>query len=87
MAELGKRRTLLKTKNIWSIEEAKAQFSELVSELERGNGYQTITKNGHPVAVIISKKDFERIHTKKNTLLEFFQVSPLAEIDLEVQRD
>jgi prevent-host-death family protein len=65
MAELGKRRTLLKTKNIWSIEEAKAQFSELVSMLEHGSGYQTITKNGRPVAVVISKEDFDKMHTKK----------------------
>ncbi len=78
MAKTRKRRT----SNVWTVEEAKARFTELVSEVEHGSGYQTISKNGRPVAVILSKEDFEKTHTRENTLLEFFRASPLPEIDL-----
>ena len=39
--------------NIWQLQEAKAKFSQVVDDA--GNmGHQIITKNGVPVAVLIS---------------------------------
>lgn len=70
--------------NIWQIQEAKAKFSEVIEKTKEE--YQTITKNGEPVAVIISKKDFDKIAKPKTSLLEFFKNAPFPEIDLDIER-
>jgi len=80
------RRRVKRTKRVWQLQEAKARFSELVSEVEH-DGYQTITKNGHEVAVILSMEDFEKLKKPKNTLLEFFQEAPYPDVDLDIERD
>jgi prevent-host-death family protein len=80
-----RRRSARRTKRVWQLQEAKARFSELVNEVQQG-GYQTITKNGHPVAMLISKEEFEKIQAPKNTLLDFFRKAPLPDVDLDIER-
>ena len=74
-----------RTKKVWQLQEAKARFSELVNEVEHGE-YQIITKNGHEVAIIISKEEFENLQKPKNTLLDFFSEAPYPEVDLDLER-
>lgn len=81
-----KRKHFRNSKKVWQLQEAKARFSELVSAVEHGSGCQTITKNGHPVAVIISKEDFDKTLSPKNSLLDFFQESPYPDTDFDVER-
>jgi prevent-host-death family protein len=69
----------------WQIQEAKARFSELVNEATK-SGYQTITKNGEPIAVIMSKEEFETLLAPRDTLLEFFMKAPYPELDLSIER-
>jgi antitoxin Phd len=71
---------------VWQLQEAKARFSELINEVER-DGCHTITKNGHPVAVVISTHEFEKMRKPKNTLLDFFREAPLPDFDFEIQRN
>jgi antitoxin Phd len=80
-----KRTTSRKSRKVWQIQEAKAQFSELINEVIH-DGYYTITKNGHPVAVIMSKDEFEKLQAPKSSLLEFLKSSPLADIELDLTR-
>ena len=70
----------------WQLQEAKSRFSELVNEVVE-DGYHTVTKNGHPVVVIISYEEFEKIRKPKNTLGEFFAESPFSTFSLDVERD
>ena len=87
MAKVRKKKTVLRKRHrVWQLQEAKAHFSELVNEVVH-DGYHTITKNGHPVVVVISKVEFEKLKAPKNTLLDFFLESPLPEIDLDLSRD
>lgn len=72
-------------KNVWQIQEAKAKFSQLVEDANV-KGYQTITKQGEPVAVILSKKEFDKITQFKTSLLNFFKAAPCQEIELDIQR-
>lgn len=81
-----RRRHIRRTKKVWQLQEAKARFSELVKEVEQG-GYQTITKNGHAVVMIISKEEFEKLQKPQNTLLDFFREAPLPEVDLDIDRN
>jgi len=70
----------------WQLQEAKARFSELVNEVIE-DGYQTITKNGRPVAVIISHDEFQKFTTPKKKLGEFLSESPFSKYDLDIERD
>jgi antitoxin Phd len=74
-----------KQKNIWQIQEAKAKFSELVEDAST-KGYQTITKKGEPIAVILSKKEFDKMTRPKASFLKFFKAAPYQEIELDIQR-
>jgi prevent-host-death family protein len=85
MSKISKGRKHSRKTKKWQLQEAKARFSELVSEVEHGD-YQIITKNGHEVAVIISKEDFENLQKPKNTLLAFFSEAPYPEVDLDLER-
>lgn len=75
-----------KRKSSWQIQEAKAQFSELISEALT-HGAQIITKHGKQIAILMSQEDFER-HTKpKISFLDFFKKAPCQDIELDLQRN
>lgn len=87
MAKIRKKRAVPKRRHkVWQLQEAKARFSELINEVKE-DGYHTITKNGHPVAVVMSKEEFEKLQTPKNTLVDFFYNAPLPDLDLDLERD
>ena len=71
---------------IWQLQEAKARFSELVNEVVE-DGYHTVTRNGHPIVVVISVEEFEKMKKPMNTLGEFFSESPFSAFDLDIERD
>lgn len=71
--------------SVWQIQEAKAKFSEVIENTSNVD-FQVITKRGIPVAVIMSKKEFDRIRKPETSLLDFFRSSPLSDIDLDIKR-
>lgn len=71
--------------NVWQIQEAKAKFSQIVEDANV-KGHQTITKQGKPVAVILSKKEYDKITKPKTSLLAFFKSAPCQDVDLDIQR-
>lgn len=73
------------SENVWQIQEAKARFSQLVEDA-RTKGIQTITKQGEPVAVILSKKEYDKITKPKTSLLDMFKAAPCQDIDLDISR-
>ena len=70
----------------WQLREAKARLSELI-RLADSEGPQGITVRGEPKAVVVSKVAFERLRGPKPSLAEFLRSSPLAGLDLELERD
>ncbi len=72
-------------KESWSVASAKARFSELIDKA-RSDGPQTVTRNGRPAAVIVSVDEWERKTSRKGTLTEFFQSSPLRDSGIEIVR-
>jgi prevent-host-death family protein len=76
----------------WQIQEARARLSSLVNEALAGRP-QRISRHGKEVAVIISAADYDRLTAPRESLVEFFRNSPLAEamvegeLDLERDRD
>lgn len=70
---------------VWQIQEAKNKLSEVVEgALEEGP--QVLTRRGVEVAVVLSFAEYQEMKKKQTSLLEFFQRSPLAELDLERDR-
>jgi prevent-host-death family protein len=82
----AKKERSAKPHKVWQLQEAKARFSELVKEVEE-DGYHTITRNGHPVVMVISTREFEKLSTPENSLLDFFRESPLPDFDIDTERD
>jgi prevent-host-death family protein len=69
----------------WQVQEAKAKFSQLVNETV-SFGYQTITKNGEPVAYLVSKEEFDLYLKPQKSLLEVFDQCPHPEVELDIDR-
>ncbi|MHB1532127.1 type II toxin-antitoxin system Phd/YefM family antitoxin [Acidithiobacillus sp.] len=71
----------------WQLQEAKAKLSELVKVVER-EGPQEITVHGRPVAVVLSKADYERLSGTSHSLVAFMRASPLYGLeDIRFERD
>jgi prevent-host-death family protein len=72
----------------WAVAEAKAKFSEVIEEANK-KGPQEITKNGRPVAVVISMEEWKAEYgtdAPKGSLAEFFQKSPLRGSGIKIRR-
>jgi antitoxin Phd len=69
----------------WQLQEAKNKFSRLV-ELARQDGPQIVTKHGQEAAVLLSIDEYRRLVRPKTSLVQFFQKSPLADVELDLTR-
>jgi len=71
----------------WQMQEAKASLSEVVKDAER-EGPQEITVHGRPVAVVLSRAEYDRLAGTRESLVAFMRRSPLAGAeDLDFPRD
>lgn len=70
----------------WQLQDAKARFSEVVKRA-CSEGPQEITLRGKPAAILVSRKEFERMKGKKPSLVSFLKTSPLKGVDLNLERD
>lgn len=69
----------------WQAREARARFSELMCAAAEV-GPQTITVHGRRAAVILSADDYDRLKRRKLSLAEFLRTSPLAGVELDIER-
>lgn len=69
----------------WSLQDAKAKFSEFV-RLVKAKGPHLVTVRGKPEVVVMTVKDYEALQQQKPSLLMLMKTSPLANMDLEVER-
>jgi prevent-host-death family protein len=72
----------------WAVVEAKAKFSEMVEQAQK-KGPQQITKNGRPVAVVISMEEWKAefgTEAPKVGLAEFLRNSPLRGSGIKIRR-
>lgn len=70
----------------WQLQEAKARLSKVLRAAS-SEGPQEITLRGEPVAVVVSRADYERLAGTPPGLVEFMQRSPLAGVNLRLDRD
>jgi len=69
----------------WPLATAKARLSELIDQVI-SKGPQTVTRNGRPVAVLVSVEEWERKTKRNGNLAEFFAASPLRNSALRFER-
>ena len=70
----------------WQMQDAKARLSEVI-KLAEHDGPQEITLHGRPVAVLLSRSEFEKLSGRGQSFVEFMQGSPLYGLDeIEFER-
>lgn len=70
----------------WQLQDAKNRFSEVVDNAMH-QGPQFVTKRGKEAVVIMSIDEYRKIQQPKDSLVDFFQNSPLKGVDLDLTRD
>jgi prevent-host-death family protein len=69
----------------WTLQDAKARFSQLVTEALKGVP-QRVLRRGLPAVVVLSAASYDELTKPKETLVDFFARSPHREIALDVNR-
>jgi prevent-host-death family protein len=75
-------------KGRWQLQSAKAQFSE-VFRRARSEGPQWVTRQDKEAVVMLAAEEYERISAlsrQPKSLIEFFARSPLAEVQVDLER-
>lgn len=71
---------------VWPLQEAKNKLSEVVDEALR-QGPQIISRRGIETVIVVAYDDYRKLLLSQQRLSLFFQQSPLAGIDLDLERD
>ena len=69
----------------WQLQDAKNRFSEVVDNAMH-HGPQFVTKHGKEAVVIMSIDEYRKMQQPKESLVDFFQNSPLKGVDLDLTR-
>ena len=70
----------------WQLQHAKNRFSEVVDQAIQ-EGPQVISRRGVETVVVVSVSDFRKMSRPQEGLVDFLRASPLAEEDLDLERD
>ena len=70
----------------WSLQNAKARFSELVNICIE-NGPQMVTRHGRDAVVVMSAKDYMRTSILQTSLKDFFLSAPRVDLSIERPKD
>lgn len=76
---------ITKTKK-WQLQEAKNRFSEVVRKASE-DGPQTVIKHGKDSVVVLSADDYRKLEQPETSLVDFFQKSPLSNVEIDTTRD
>jgi prevent-host-death family protein len=71
--------------NTWQLQEAKNKLSQVIREAKKG-APQIITQHGLETAVVISIEKYRKSKQPNQTLVQFFQTSPLKGLPINLKR-
>jgi prevent-host-death family protein len=69
----------------WQMQEAKAMLSAVIRAAAAEP--QIITVRGEEAAVVLSMEEYRKLSPKKQDIVNFFQNSPWADVELDLERD
>lgn len=72
--------------NIWQLQDAKSKFSQLVDQAMHDQP-QIVTRHGSNAVVVLSYEDYKKFTKPKDDLVSFLRNSPLADADLDIERN
>lgn len=70
----------------WALQDAKAQFSELV-QLCRESGPQLVTRHGQDAVVVVSAAMYKTLTRNEQSLGNFLRSAPRVDLDLVRSND
>lgn len=70
----------------WSLQDAKARFSELV-KLSLSAGAQVVSLHGKPVVAIVPLEEYRRLIARTQSLSAFLAKGPRVDLDISRSRD
>jgi len=70
---------------LWNLREAKNKLSQVIL-CSQTAGPQTIAIQGKATAVLLSAEEYQKLTKNNGSLLDFFQKSPWAEVELDLSR-
>lgn len=70
----------------WQLQEAKNQFSRVVTDAIQ-DGPQVITRHGVEVVIVLSMIEYRKLIASNKKMSQFFRESPLSGIELDLSRD
>ena len=76
----------MKQVGTWPLQDAKARLSEVVRAAQ-ADGPQAISVRGRPAVVVVSSRDYRRLTARKESFVDFIRQSPLAGVDLPIERN
>jgi len=82
----GEARQPVATAARWQVHAARAQFSALIDEALAGRP-QRISRRGKDVAVVVAAAEYDRLTKPRESIVDFFRNSPLAEAMAEGELD
>lgn len=71
---------------IYSLQDAKARFSELVG-LCLNEGPQTVTRHGRNAVVVVAFDEYQRLTAPRTTLGAFLRAAPRMELNVDRSRE
>lgn len=74
------------TLHTWQLQEAKNKLSEVINHALTV-GPQVITRHGVETVILISYDEYKRLTLAQKSLSAFLGESPLAEVELDLERD
>jgi prevent-host-death family protein len=69
----------------WTVAQARSQLSELI-DCTLSDGPQTITRDGRPIAIVVSAEEFQSGKKRAVNLVAFLNASPLRGSGLKIRR-
>lgn len=70
----------------WQLQNAKNQFSEVVTRA-LSEGPQTVTRRGKEVVVVLSMEDYRRLVNPAMSFKAFLRCAPIEDLEIERSRD
>ncbi len=70
----------------WSLADARNRLSELVADVERTHARVTITKHGHPAAVLVSPEDLAALEETVDILSDPEAMAEIRQAEAEIAR-
>lgn len=72
--------------HIWQLQEAKARFSELFTQVCE-NGPQRVSRRGKETIVLVSEKEYRNLRGEGSNFIDFLLSAPKAELDIKRTQD